>query len=281
MKKVLMILVCVSVLFCFLCIPESSGAFAVNEDERALPVLMYHSILNSKHGTYIVSAAQFESDIKALEEAGYTTVFPSEIIAFCEGKGELPEKPVLITFDDGHYNNMYYGLPILQKYNAKAVLNVIGAFSEFSTTSGDDSNPNYSHVTWEQVGILAESGCFEIGNHTYNMHKYKPRFGIMPKDGESEEEYAENLRADIMRLQIKIEESAGYRPQVFAYPFGQYDKEIKARLIDMGFKMLLTCNEGVNVIKKGDSENILRLKRINRKGSYSTSTVIELLHGAK
>lgn len=254
---------------------------ATESDEILLPVLMYHSVLKSKNGVYIVSPTQFEEDIKQIIEAGYTTVFPSEIIAYCEGTGELPEKPVLITFDDGHYNNMFYALPILKKYSAKAVINIIGAFSEYSTSSGDDSNPNYSHLTWEQIGELSQSGCFEIGNHTYNMHKYKPRFGIMPMNGETKDEHKQVLYADIMRLQAKIEECTGYAPTVFAYPFGKYNSEIKNELIDMGFKILLTCNEGVNVIKKNDTAELFRLKRINRSGKYSTDTVLSKMHGAK
>ncbi len=263
-------------------VPVGEYAFAAaDNDGILLPVLMYHSVLKSKNGTYIVSPAQFEEDLRKMTEAGYTTVFPSEIIAYSEGNGTLPEKPVLITFDDGHYNNMFYALPILQKYSAKAVINVIGAFSEYSTTSGDDSNPNYSHLTWSQIGELAQSGCFEIGNHTYNMHKYKPRFGVMPIDGESKEEHENNLTNDIMRLQTKIEESTGYAPTVFAYPFGKYNSEIKSELKEMGFKMLLTCNEGVNVIRRNDADALLRLKRINRSGKYSTDTVLSKMHGAK
>lgn len=262
--------------------PVASVAFAANEaDGVLLPILMYHSVLKSKSGVYIVSPAQFEEDLKQITEAGYTTVFPSEIIAYCDGYGTLPEKPVLITFDDGHYNNMFYALPILKKYSAKAVINIIGAFSEFSTTGGDDSNPNYSHLTWEQISELAQSGCFEIGNHTYNMHKYKPRFGVMPIQGESKEEYEKNFRNDVTRLQRKLEESTGYAPTVFAYPFGKYNSDIKNELIDMGFKMLLTCNEGVNVIRKNETDELFRLKRINRSGKYSTDTVLAKMHGAK
>lgn len=262
-----------------------SGAGAVGaayaEENVVLPVLMYHSMLNSRSGTYIVSESQFEGDLRALAEAGYVTVFPSEVIAYVRGDGNLPEKPVMLTFDDGHYNNMYYALPLLKKYSAKALISVIGAFSEYSTVSGDDSNPNYSHLTWEQIGELAASGYFEIGNHTYNMHKYKPRFGIMPIYGESEETYREKITADISRLQEKLESAAGLTPNVFAFPFGKYNDVSTEVLTEMGFEMMLTCNEGVNVVARGDVSALTRVKRINRSGSYSTDTVMAKLKGAR
>lgn len=280
MKKVISAIVtAVIVAAFFISIPVQGTALAESE-QRILPVLMYHSILNSRKGTYIVSAAQLEEDIKMLTELGYTAVFPSEVTAYAEGIGDLPEKPIMISFDDGHYNNMYYGLPILQKYAAKAVINIIGAFSEYSTSSGDDSNPNYSHLTWEQISSLAASGCFEFGNHTYNMHKFKPRYGIMPKYGESEVDYRENLYSDVDRLNKLLESYCGYEATVFAYPFGKYCDSAKAILKELNFKIYLTCNEGVNVIKRGEGKELV-LKRINRNGSYTVDDVIVKVKGAK
>ena len=254
---------------------------AVKTDERAIPVLMYHSILKSKKGTYFVSPEQLEKDISEIKNAGYEFVFPEEIIAFAEGRGDLPEKPILLTFDDGHYNNMYYGLDILEKYSAKAVINVIGAFSEHSTVSGDDSNPNYSHLTWGQIGELYDGGFFVFGNHTYHMHSFKPRYGIMPNTGESETEYAEAFRNDFLKNQEKLIAATGVKPTVFAYPFGRYNEKADEILKEEGIKITLTCNEGVSVVKKGEGECFLKLRRINRSGEYSTDDVLARIHGAK
>lgn len=240
-----------------------------------LPILMYHSILNSRKGRYIVSEAQFENDMKMLAENGFTTVTADEITAFAEGAGELPKKPVLITFDDGHYNNMSYGVPILEKYNMKALFNIVGSFSEYSSTSGDHSNPNYSHMTWEQIGELAAGGTVCFGNHSYNMHKFKPRYGIARKTGESMEQYVNALTDDTMRLQEKLFDACGYMPRVYAYPFGKYDDAGREVLEKLGFKMFLTCNEGVSAVTFGDTKSIKQLRRINREGGYSTAEVMK------
>lgn len=256
----------------FLC---GGNTAASAQEEVKLPILMYHTVLNSRTGRYIVSEKQLENDISAIIAAGYTFVSAEEVIAYSEGRGALPEKPIMITFDDGHYNNMYYGLPLFEKYQVKALFNVIGRFSENSSTNGDDSNPNYSHLTWGQVGELYNTGLVTFGNHTWNMHNYKPRFGISQKSGESDEEYQNALKEDAKKLNDKYEEVTGVRSEVFAYPFGKYSKEARTVLQTEGYKMFLTCNEGVSTVKKGGPSTIWQLKRLNREGSYSTETLLE------
>ncbi|MGI6214119.1 MAG: polysaccharide deacetylase family protein [Christensenellales bacterium] len=256
--------------------PYAAGA----EGEVRLPVIMYHKILSRKESGSALLAEQLEQDLAALKRAGYTCVFPSQVIAYVKGDGELPEKPVMLTFDDGYYSTACYALTLLQKYDMKGVVNIIGAFTEFSTTSKDHSNPYYSHLTWEQIKELADSGYFEIGNHTYNMHHYKPRFGIMPKEGEGERAYKQNLKSDIARLQKLLGEKCGVNPSIFAYPFGEYSDCAKQVLLEMGFEMLFTCNEGVCVIAKGDEKCLHYVKRFNRKASYSSDYLISLIEGA-
>lgn len=267
MRKIIAILCSLACLFA--ASPVSAASAGTPEEHIFLTTVMYHSVLNSKRGVYIVSEAQLECDITALKKLGYEFVFPSEVIAYAEGKGNLPEKPLMITFDDGHYNNLYYGLPILLKHGAKACINVIGKFTEHSTVSGDDSNPNYSHLTWEQLGILKESGVFEIGSHTYNMHNYKPRFGVAPIYGESETEYRAALKKDVSQINEKLIAATGEAPDFFAYPFGKYNDTVKEELIDAGIKLMMTCNEGVTKISRGKPESIHYIKRFNRSGLYS------------
>lgn len=249
--------------------------FKIDERESIrLPIVMYHSILHNKKGTYIVSEKQLEYDLIAFRNAGFTTVFPSEIIDYVKNGKKLPQKPLLLTFDDGHYNNLYYALPLLEKYNAKALIDIIGRFSNHSTVSGDHSKLEYSHLTWSQIRKLYLSGHFEIGNHSYGMHNYKPRFGISKKSDETDEEYRKNLIGDIGLLQEKLNNFVGVTPKVFAYPFGKYCDNSKKILADMGFEMFLTCNEGVSKVHKFNLKSISLLKRINRSGFYTTQELI-------
>jgi peptidoglycan/xylan/chitin deacetylase (PgdA/CDA1 family) len=253
-----------------------TAKFDIEPNQRVLTVIMYHQILKNpkKPSEFVVTPAQFEQDLIELKKKGFVTVLPSEVIKFAEGKGDLPLKPILITFDDGNYNNIFYGEEILTKYNCKAVFNVIGAFSEYSTTSGDHSKPNYSHMTWEQVENLNKNELFEIGNHTYNLHKFKPRYGIKRKEGESDEVYKEQISADILRMQKKLAD-VGVKAECFAYPFGRFDKTSKDILAGMGFKMIFTCNQQQNVIQKGKPEILLSVNRYNRHSAISTRDFFE------
>lgn len=248
-----------------------SNAGDDDREHACVPILMYHSVLKSKKGQYTVSPSMLEDDIKYLKEKGYTAVFIRDLINYCIGDADLPKKPIVLSFDDGHYNNYYYAYPIIEKYNFKANLNVIGCFCDYSTTSGDIDNPNYSYLTWSEIKTLHDSGYFEIGNHTFKMHSYKPRFGISKIYGESDEDYKEALSSDIKKLEDKFESACGFHSEVFAYPFGKYTNESEQILRQLGFNAFLTCNEGINKIYKGNSKSLLHLKRINRSGLISTS----------
>lgn len=253
-------------------------AAAEEGDERIVTALMYHSVLASRQGEYIVSPARLEEDIKNFMEAGYEFVLPCEVALYARGERTLPEKPAILTFDDGHYNNLYYALPLLEKYDVCAAINVIGAFSAFSSDSGDCDNPNYSHLTWENMRTLLKSGRIELGNHTYNMHKYSPRFGISPLDKESDKEYENALCLDFSRLHEKVLQECGYSMKCFAFPFGKYTKIAEQVLKNMGYTLTFTCNEGVSKVTFGAPLSCFYIRRINMDGR---KTSLSLLHKAE
>ena len=106
----------------------------------SLPILMYHSMLPASvlRGTYIVSPALFEQDLQYLKKEGYTTVVMQDLINYVNGRGSLPTKPIMLTFDDGYYNNYQYAFPLLKKYNMKMVFSPIGSCTEaYSQTDSD------------------------------------------------------------------------------------------------------------------------------------------------
>ena len=266
MKKAIFIVAAILLLSALL-FPVTAQA---EEESRNLPILMYHSISVGKTGVYFVSPETLEADLAYLDALGYSFVTASAVKAYLMGTGSLPEKPVLLTFDDGHYDNLYYGLDILKKHDAHAVVNVIGCFSEYSSTHEKD-HPEYSHLTWDEITALARSGIFEIGSHTYKMHAYSPRFGIKRKAGESSEEYRRALTEDLERLDRVLLEQCGIRPVAFAYPFGAYDKEAE-EIVKERYDMIFTCYERINRLKKGDHDKLAKLWRINRDGTLDTSS---------
>ena len=230
--------------------------------EVSLPIIMYHSILksNKSHNKYIVSPELLEKDLQYIKKKGYTPVFMKEVIAFAEGKGQLPKRPIVITFDDGYFNNYYYAFPLLRKYNMKAVISIVGNLTDQYTSNGDE-NVNYSYATWDDILEMHLSGYWEIQNHSYNCHTYDGRNGVSQTVNESDKSYKDFLSSDIMQLQDKIAYVTGVAPNTFTYPFGAFNDNTDSVLKELGFKATLSCTEGVSTVSKGDPNSLYRLKR--------------------
>lgn len=249
---------------------------AVDKKEgKQLPVLMYHSILKNKKaaGKYVISPEVLEADLKYLRDNGYTTVLSADLIAYENGQADLPEKPIMITFDDGYLNNLTYALPLLEKYDMKAVISIVGSFSErFSINK--DPNPNYAHLSWEEIRQLADTGRIEIGNHTYAMHAQSPRKGCAKKRGESDAEYRKALIEDITKTQQLLKENCGIEPTIFTYPFGSVCNDSLPIIAEMGFKVSLSCCEKNNVLTR-ESDDLLLMCRFNRPSGISTEKFMQ------
>ncbi|NLD19921.1 MAG: polysaccharide deacetylase family protein [Clostridiales bacterium] len=249
-----------------------------NSKEVELPVLMYHSLLKdpSRQNQYVVSPDLFEKDLKYIKDKGYTTVFMKDVIDYVEGKGKLPKKPIVITFDDGYYNNYYYAFPLLKKYNMKAVISVVGKMSD-EFTNNPDENPNYSHLTWDHILEMHMSGHWEIQNHSYDCHTYTDRNGVSQKKDETVTAYKDFLTSDIYHLQNKIAYVTGVAPNTFTYPFGAFSEKTDDVIKEMGFKATLGCTEGVSIIKKGEPQCLYKIKRHLRPPDKSSREFFDFL----
>lgn len=252
----------------------ATGSTAEMEEVLRLPVAMYHHILptESKLGDYVISPAQFEEDLRYIQSCGYTTISIAELLAAQEEDAPLPEKPILITFDDGYESVHKYAFPLLQKYGMKAVVSIIGSHTVLFSNPEETKHINYSHLSWEQCRELQDSGVFEVENHTFNMHEdgsNGKRYGIRIREGESAEDYRKALFEDVGALSAQMEQELGRRPVVFAYPFGALCKESRPLLTEMGFRVILTCEEKVNELSELADEPLV-LKRFNRAHRYST-----------
>ena len=229
-----------------------------------LPIIMYHQILKDPNtwGKYVISPDDFEKDLAYLIEKGYTTVDMQDLIDFVNNVKDLPQKPIMITFDDGYLTSQVYIMPILKKYNAKAVVSIVGEFTD-RFTKNKDTKLSYAHLNWDNVKELVNSDNIEIQNHSYGMHKISKRKGIAKIRGESLEDYRKALNNDILYMQTLVEKYTGYLPTTFTYPFGTISKDAEPILKDMGFLATLTCNEGINSLT-GDKNELYNLKRYNR-----------------
>ncbi len=236
------------------------GADTVN-----VPIIMYHLFLkdSSKWGKFILPPDQFANDIAYIKERGYEPIFFSQLIDYVENGTPLPQKPIMITFDDGYYNNYLYAFPVLKQYDCKAVFSVIGKYADLYSQTGE-ANAYYTHATWSQIDEMLSSGLVEIQNHSYDLHSNtKERTGAAKKKGESTEVYQKLLFDDLKRNHDLIVEHTGVSPSIFTYPFGSMSKDSEAVIKQLGYKGSLSCETGTNQVTR-DPECLFKMKRYNR-----------------
>ena len=253
-----------------------SFVFANSEEYIKVPIIMYHSILKdpARSNKYTITPAVLEEDLKYIKADGYETITISDLISYVYADKPLPPKPIILTFDDGHYNNYGYLYPLLEKYDMKAVISIVGSYTDkFSETN--EANLNYSYLRWKDINELISSGRVEFQNHTYNLHdNTHGRIGAKKKKGESDDEYKKILEEDINKLQNEFKENTGYVPTCFTYPFGGISNSSLDIIKELGFKASLSCEEGINKITKNPNSLYL-LKRYNRPSYVSTYNIFK------
>lgn len=250
------------------------------DDEKAhlsqsveLPVLMYHQI-GYGYGKTHVTPEIFEMHIVELKSAGYNTVDIFDLYEYVTGDGELPENPILITFDDGYQSNIDSAYPILKKYDYKATVFVIGSLMGKSEHNGQSIIPHFS--TWDVDSI---QGVLDVQSHGYNFHAidgiYSPneRRGVLRLEGESYEDYVEAFEKDC----DKMSKLLGYTPVAFSYPYGEYNEESHQILKNLGFIATVTVENGINKIERGNPDSLYNLKRYNMENETTPQQMLEMI----
>ncbi len=255
--------------------PTGGGDMAEPID---IPVLMYHSINSreSRTGDYVITPKAFRKDLEWLRDAGYQTVVVQDLLNYVEEGVPLPEKPVMITFDDGYYNNYLNAFPILKEMGMKAVISIIVSETDKYSELQEDRE-NYSHLTWEQIREMMDSGLIEFQNHSYGLHKngkQAARKGIGKKPGESTEAYQQAIREDVEKGQARFVEMTGYAPIAFTYPFGTVSEDSYPVLEELGFRATLDA-QGKLFRLTGDPACLRRIPRYNRPWGKTAQQIIE------
>lgn len=244
----------------------------------AVPIIMYHSILDnpSRAGDYVITPQQFEEDLQYLKVNGYTTVVMADLIAYVNEGKPLPDKPVMLTFDDGYYNNYHYAHPLLQQYGMRAVISPIGVWSEHYTAHPSErDHDNYSHLTWEQLTDMTASGVWEIQNHSYDLHRLESgQKGAAKRRDESDDGYRLRLANDLSTAQELLVGNVGVTPTTFVYPFGAISDASQSVLDKLGFAASLSCEERTPILTR-DPACLWRLGRYLRPTNKDVATILK------
>lgn len=257
-------------------VPDPDAA----EYSTQVPILMYHDLEGDS-----LPAAQMEEQIAALAQAGYTSVTLADLRAYVEQGAELPEKPIVITFDDGYLSNMTYGLPILEKYGMNATIFVIGC-SVGKDTYKDTGVAMRPHFSLEQAREMMDTGLITIGSHGYDFHEVEGRDpdpirqGILRREDETEEAYAAFLREDCRRQNELLRPILGGDVDILAYPYGAHETLSEILLQEAGIYATVTISPGINTIVKGIPQSLLCMNRFNIDESMTGEGLLALLENS-
>jgi peptidoglycan/xylan/chitin deacetylase (PgdA/CDA1 family) len=239
-----------------------------------LPVVMYHLVTNQGKyvGRYGITPDALDSDLKYLKDNGYNTVVMKDVSDFITKGVPLPEKPVMLTFDDGNSSDHTYVLPLLKKHNVKVILSVMGKQADqYTSDAVKYGGGTYPNLTWPQLKEIVGTGLAEIQSHAYDLHSAG---GAGRRHNESMGEYQARLRKDLSRLQECCAQELGVRPDTFTYPLGVYGQGSEEVLKGLGFVASFSCTEGINEIKQGEPEGLFMLKRCIRSSGKHISEIL-------
>ncbi|MBC7751474.1 MAG: poly-beta-1,6-N-acetyl-D-glucosamine N-deacetylase PgaB [Candidatus Saccharibacteria bacterium] len=234
-----------------------------------LTVISYHEIADKKNALipqYAVSPTNFVRQMDWLKNNGYHFVSVDQVLAARTGKLPLPERAVLITFDDGYRSVYTNAFPILKLFDAPAVIAVVGSWLE--PTSGEVVNFDGRSVSreemlsWAQIKEMTVSGLVEVGSHTYGLHdgiSANPQGNMEPavttriyspnsKSYEAEDQYKKRLYNDLKKNNDLLHEHGIRAPRVIAWPYGSYNIEARVIAEKLGMPIGLTLDDGPNTV---------------------------------
>lgn len=228
-----------------------------------LPIIMYHQISENKAiwGDYVIPFSLLREDFQYLKENNITPVSLKQVEDFLKNGTPLPDKPVVLTFDDGEKSFSTKVVPLLEEYNYPANINIIGSLVALYTENGE-TDDRYAYLNEADITELAENPLVELGCHTYNLHSLSTRRGMGKMQGENEAQYKKAITEDFNNFNNLFYKLTGKHPEILAYPYGIRNDLLLTMAKNAGFKITLTCRESVNSLKPGDSP--YELGRFNR-----------------
>ncbi|GAA5055708.1 peptidoglycan/xylan/chitin deacetylase (PgdA/CDA1 family) [Thermocatellispora tengchongensis] len=212
-----------------------------------VPILMYHSVTDTPNDDtrpLAVRPGDFAEQLDCLKDEGFTPVTFAGLVASLDKTGPpLPEKPVVITFDDGYADFHREALPLLDKRGFPATVFLTSGWVE---DAGADAagRPLDTMLTWAQAAEAASAGI-EFGGHSHSH----PQLDQLP-DGE--------LREELRRNKALMEDRLGLPVTTMAYPFGYSSARVRREVRRAGYTAACAVNNDL----ADDGDDILALPRL-------------------
>jgi peptidoglycan/xylan/chitin deacetylase (PgdA/CDA1 family) len=193
-----------------------------------IPILCYHNFSPTTPGSMNLTPEKLETQIKWLKNNGYTIIPLKEVVDYLQGKrNALPEKPVVITADDGWQSVYNYMLPIVKKYQIPVTL-----FIYPQTIS------NGKHaMTWDELRELQQTGLFDIQGHTYSHPNFKQE-----KRHLTPSRYEKLVKMELVNSKKILEEKLNKEITLLAWPFGIYNDYLEQEANKAGYTMAFSID---------------------------------------
>ncbi|MEK0316118.1 endo-1,4-beta-xylanase [Cohnella sp. 56] len=203
-----------SLLAAALLVPQFWYAPKANAATATIPVILYHVITDNPSGDYQYSTANFKKHMKYLNDNGYTTLSAEQYVDIIVNGATAPAKPILLTFDDATPDFITNALPVLTQYNMKAVSFVI------------QDNIGSWGMTSSQLNTLKNNPNISLQNHT-KTHDQGVWTTSITK---------ETAAAEIQSANAFLKGITGKDPILLAYPYGNFNADVKAAAAENGIK---------------------------------------------
>jgi len=254
-----------TVLLCFFLVLTAGRADAMKKGEFL--VLCYHAVLATPALDDVMSVSQklFAEHMEYIKTHGFTPVSLDDIIMAAEGKKDLPDKPILLTFDDAYISYYDFVLPFLEEMEYPSILAVVGDFIDHYPEGMPEPL-----MSWDQIKEVSSHELVEVVSHTYGLHKaiqYNPQgnvgsaisvtsFNWESKKYESTNGFRERLEQDFIKEENVFKSNLGFMPKAIVWPYGRYNSISMDIARSYGIKVMFTLEEGI--------ARIDRLEEINR-----------------
>ncbi|MFV0466117.1 MAG: polysaccharide deacetylase family protein [Lachnospiraceae bacterium] len=206
-------------------------------DPRPSPIHVAQDYNDLLPPTLFVTLESFVEQMAWLDQAQYHTLTLTEARNHLLHGTAIPEKSVLLTFDDCYQSMMTYACPILRSHNFKAAAFVVGGWlnEARSPFSAKES------ICLSETDLLEIMDIFEYANHSYHLHtRRRPKeCALLTSD---EQTVSEDLQ---LCSQIPLLTHG----DIFAYPFGQYSDPVKELLKEQGIRLAFTTVAGYNSLQ--------------------------------
>lgn len=211
---------------------------------QLVPVLTYHDLAPAAKGRMVMGAKGFEEQMRYLKANGFRVVTLKEYVEFVSLQRQLPQKSVLITFDDGYRSFLRYGYPLLKELGFSATLFI---YTDYVAAGGNA-------FTWPELKKLSDEGFF-VQAHS------KSHGDMVRARGEGAAEYDRRLEAELVQPKALFQKHLGYAPDIIAYPYGRQDDIVAQRTKERGYVAAFT-------VRRQGSQSFVDPHRIHRIQIY-------------